>query len=115
MFIEDNLNDAEPPQVQPWMPRQLKSFQTESQISFEQDTSRMLTLLNLNTSDRPGLLSLIGQAFAENKLRLHNARVATAGAEARDIFSITDRDNQPINDPSWQETIATSIKDKLDG
>jgi len=114
LFIEDNLNDAEPPQGQPRMPRQLKSFQTGSQISFEQDESRMLTLLKLQTSDRPGLLSLIGQAFAENQLRLYNARIATAGAEARDTFAITDRANQPINDPAWLQAIASSIKSKLD-
>jgi [protein-PII] uridylyltransferase len=113
-YIEENLNSAEPPQGQPRMPRRLKSFQTASQITFEQDDARMATLLTLQTSDRPGLLSLIGQAFAENDLRLHNARISTAGAEARDTFAITDRNNQPITDEAALDAIAASLKSSLD-
>ena len=113
-YIEENLNSSEPPQGQPRIPRHLKSFQKASRISFEQDTSRMHTLITLQTSDRPGLLSLIGQAFAENKLRLYSARIATAGAEARDTFAITDRDNHPITDSVTLEAIAASIKSRLD-
>ena len=74
----------------------------------------MFTMLQLKTSDRPGLLSKVGQAFAANKLRIHNARIATAGAEARDTFAITDRENHPITDPERLDTIAASLKDILD-
>jgi [protein-PII] uridylyltransferase len=114
LFIEENLNSAEPPQGQPRMPRQLKNFQTASEISFTQDDSRHVTLLTLQTSDRPGLLSLIGQAFADHTLRLYNARIATAGAEARDTFAVTDRDNQPIMDPARLDAIAAAIRVRLD-
>lgn len=114
IYIEENLNSAEPPQGQPRMPRQLKSFQTASQISFEQDATRHITLMALQTSDRPGLLSLIGQAFAENRLRLINARIATAGAEARDTFAITDRDGQPISEQQKLDELADVIRIKLD-
>ena len=114
LYIEDNLNDEEPPQGQPRMPRRLKTFQTPSQISFDQDDGRQLTLLNLQTSDRPGLLSLVGQAFAANRLRLYHARIATAGAEARDTFAVTDQDSQPITDPVRLEAIADSVKSVLD-
>jgi [protein-PII] uridylyltransferase len=113
-FLQDGLNSAEPPQGGLRIPRQLQSFQVPSEISFEQDTNRMFTLLQLKTSDRPGLLSKVGQAFASNKLRLHNARIATAGAEAHDTFAITDREDQPITDPEELKIIAGSIKTILD-
>jgi len=113
-FLEDGLNSAEPPLGQPRIPRQLKSFQMPSQIDFEQDESRRVTLLILKTSDRPGLLSLVGQAFAANKLRLHFARIATAGAEAQDTFAVTDRDDQPITEPQRLQTIADAIRERLD-
>ena len=96
------------------MPRQLKSFQMPSEVSFIQDHNRMVTLLKLKTSDRPGLLSMVGQAFAANQLRLHNARIATAGAEAQDTFAITDREDQPISEPARLAAIAESIKQILD-
>ena len=113
-FLEDGLDNTDTPQGALRMPRQLKSFQMPSEISFEQDKNRMVTLLQLKTSDRPGLLSKVGQAFASNKLRLHNARIATAGAEARDTFAISDRKDQPITDPEQLARIAASIKEILD-
>ena len=70
--------------------------------------------MRLDTSDRPGLLSLVGQAFAANELRLHTARIATAGAEAQDTFAITDREDQPITDPQQLAAIAESIRSILD-
>ena len=113
-YLEDGLNSAEPPQGGLRIPRQLKSFQMPSKIDFTQDDGRMVTLLQLKTSDRPGLLSMVGQAFAANELRLHNARIATAGAEAQDTFAITDRQDHPITDPKRLAVIAESIKQILD-
>jgi len=113
-FLEDGLNSSEPPLGAPRMPRQLKSFQMPSQIRFEQDETRMVTLLMLLTSDRPGLLSMVGQVFAAGKLRLHYARIATAGAEAQDTFAITDREDQPISDPERLAAIAEALRSKLD-
>jgi [protein-PII] uridylyltransferase len=114
-YLEDALNGAGAPQGRPRIPRQLKSFQMPSEVSFSQDENRMVTLLNLKTSDRPGLLSLVGQAFAANHLRLHHARIATAGAEAQDTFAVTDRSDHPITDPETLARIAGAIREKLDG
>lgn len=113
-YLEEGLNDQEIKQGQPRMPRQLKSFQMPSEISFDQDETRAVTWLILKTSDRPGLLSLVGQSFAANKLRLHTARIATAGAEAQDAFAITERDGKRIADPDRLAAIAESIRAVLD-
>ena len=113
-FIEEQLNSSEPPSGRPRIPRQLQSFQMPSQISFEQDETRMVTWLMLKTSDRPGLLSLVGQAFAANRLRLHNARIATAGAEAQDAFAITDLEDQLITDPDRLTAISQTLRGILD-
>ena len=114
LHLEEGLNSAETRLGQPRIPRQLKSFQMPSEICSEQDDTRIVTWLELKTSDRPGLLSLVGQAFAANRLRLHIARIATAGAEAQDSFAITDRDDQPITDTQQLDAIAASIRDILD-
>ena len=114
LHLEEGLKSAEARPGQPRIPRQLKSFQMPSEINFEQDDARVVTWLELKTSDRPGLLSLVGQAFAANRLRLHIARIATAGAEAQDTFAITDRDDQPITDARQLHAIAASIRDILD-
>lgn len=113
-YLEDALNGRELPTGRQRIPRQLKQFQVPSEVDFEQDEQRVVTWLTLRTSDRPGLLSLVGQAFAGNRLRLHSARIATAGAEAQDSFAITDRDDQPITDPQQLAAIAESIHRVLD-
>ncbi|MDJ0738402.1 MAG: [protein-PII] uridylyltransferase [Gammaproteobacteria bacterium] len=114
LYLEEELADTAPRHSQPRIPRQLKSFQMPSEVAFEQDENRVVTWLELKTSDRPGLLQLVGQAFADNELRLHTARIATAGAEAQDSFAITDRDDQPITDRDRLDAIARSIRDILD-
>lgn len=113
-YLESGLNEDDLPRGQPRIPRQLQSFRIPTEVTFEQDESRMVTLMTLKTSDRPGLLSLIGRAFSANSLRLHTARIATAGAEARDTFGFTDENDQPITDSQWLENIANSIRDLLD-
>ncbi len=113
-YVEEQLNGSEPPTGRPRIPRQLQSFQMPSEVTFDQDETRMVTWLALKTSDRPGLLSLVGQAFAANQLRLHNARIATAGAEAQDTFAITDREDQPITDADRLAAIGESIREILD-
>ena len=48
------------------------------------------------TRDRPGLLSRIAGALTSCGIRLQNAKIATYGERAEDIFFITDRDKKPL-------------------
>jgi [protein-PII] uridylyltransferase len=115
LYLEESLAHAELPNQPPRIPRQLKSFQMPSEVRFEQDEQRHVTLLTLKTSDRPGLLSLVGQVFADNRLRLHSARIATAGAVAQDTFAITDKRDQPVLEAAQLAHIERGIKARLDG
>jgi [protein-PII] uridylyltransferase len=109
---------AEPASFDPGItrrtPRQLKHFETPTEIVFEQDQANRRTELRLRASDRPGLLSRVGQAFAECAVSLDNARIATLGAVAEDTFYITDRDNRPITDPQQLAALATAIRRRLE-
>lgn len=100
------------PTVSRRMPRQLKHFRIPTQVEFVEDPSHQLTILKLQTGDRPGLLSQIGMVFAACSIWLHTAKIATIGAKAEDIFFISDKHNQPISDPQQladlkQQLIAT--------
>jgi [protein-PII] uridylyltransferase len=46
--------------------------------------------------DRPGLLSAIGWALADCKVRLQNAKIATFGERAEDVFFLTDASNRAL-------------------
>ena len=102
------------PTVSRRIPRQLKHFATPTQIEFLQDPGEQSTIMKLATSDRPGLLSKIGHAFADCDIWLHTAKIATIGAMAEDIFFITDNDNRPLTEPEQFEQLKQALLKLLD-
>lgn len=113
--IQEEIQHEEAPArpVRTGLPRANKSFKVKTRIDFEQDEARQHTLLRLYTADRPGVLSRIGQVFQEHNIRLHNARIATFGERAEDVFCITHPDNRPLTDPAVQENLRQAILDAL--
>ncbi len=89
--------------------RQLKFMNVKTDISFEQDKKGLRTVLKIRTTDRPGLLSRIGQAFSDCGIRLHNARIATFGVIAEDTFIITDQNNLALTEQSQFENLKKRI------
>ncbi len=89
--------------------RHVKYFDIRTQVNFETEPESRMTLLELITADHPGLLSKVGQAFIECRVLLENARITTIGAQAEDLFFITDIDHKPIMDLDKQQQIRTSI------
>ncbi|GAB4359504.1 MAG: [protein-PII] uridylyltransferase [Gammaproteobacteria bacterium] len=102
------------PEIRRRIPRQLKHFTMPSEIHFSFDESNQRTVLELYTSDRPGLLSSVGRAFAECGVRLKNAKIATFGARAEDFFYITDHENRPIEDEKTKQCLVEKIRAYLD-
>jgi [protein-PII] uridylyltransferase len=100
--------------VQRRVPRQLKHFSVPTRIDFYQDESNRRTIMQLVTSDRPGLLAEIGLAFARCGITLHNAKISTVGAEVADTFFITDHDGSPLYDPARLRCLERGIYDQLD-
>ncbi len=106
--------DQAVPTIQRRIPRQLKHFSMPSEIHFSLDEPNNRTVLELFTSDRPGLLSSVGKAFAECGVRLKNAKIATFGARAEDVFYITDHKNQPLDDAVQFQCLTDAIHRYLD-
>ncbi|MBL6751524.1 MAG: [protein-PII] uridylyltransferase [Nevskia sp.] len=77
-------------------PQRLKHFNTPTIVNFSQDTAHKRTILELVTSDQPGLLSMIGRVFHKRGILLDAAKINTIGARAEDVFFVTDRQHQPI-------------------
>jgi [Protein-PII] uridylyltransferase len=101
--------DARPAPVRRTLSRQLKHFNTPTQILFSVDEPNQRTVMELITADRPGLLSGVGQAFVDSGVRLQGAKVATIGARAEDVFFITDQENQPLRDEQQLECLRKAI------
>ena len=94
--------------------RRMKNFDLPTQSSFSNDYTPGLSVLEVIAPDIPGLLSIIGKIFFENKIRLHNAKISTMGERVEDVFFITDREDRVITDPTKINIIENQIKSELD-
>ena len=59
--------------------------------------------------DQPGLLHKVAACLRDHRVAMINARIATFGERAEDVFFITDRDGQPIEDADRLDKLATAI------
>ncbi|MBC8210161.1 MAG: [protein-PII] uridylyltransferase [Gammaproteobacteria bacterium] len=96
------------------MPRQLKSFNSPSQINFSQDILNHRTILEVITVDRPGLLYAIANKIAEVDLQVTHAKISTLGEKVEDIFYLTDEKNRAITNPETLDLLRQKILSHLD-
>ncbi len=95
-------------------PHQYRHFPIKTHIEFKPDELDRRTVMELITTDRPGLLSHISQAFTDCGVRLMNAKIGTLGARAEDVFYITDRNNQPLTGDEQRACLTSAIHKYLD-
>jgi len=99
--IRAELLKAEPEQTPlPTSVDQRKAirFPIEPEITFLSDLQNRWTVIDLMARDQPGLLAKIGKILLKRRLQIKNARVATFGARAEDIFYIVDQAGHAIED-----------------
>ena len=94
--------------------RQLKHFNTRTQVNFSHDAHGQRTIMELVTGDRPGLLCQIGRAFMDCDITLQNAKIATIGERVEDVFFITDAESQSLNDPARLDELRATLISYLD-
>ena len=81
------------------IPRAQKHFKVETIISFSRVAESGITRMHIETSDRPGLLSVIARTFIQCNLSIHSAKISTAGETAIDYFDITQENTYtPLSD-----------------
>jgi [protein-PII] uridylyltransferase len=95
------------------IPRRLRHFTIKPEVRFSDDPDRGGTVMHLDCSDQPGLLSRVSAAIFTAGSQVHNARIATFGERVEDIFLISDSDHQPLTN-SAREKLAQSIIEQLE-
>jgi len=78
-------------------------------VSLVDDASDTATVVEVRAHDAPGLLWRVGRALGECGLDVRAARVETLGAEAVDVFYVTDGDGKPLGDGNLRRTIVHSV------
>ena len=86
-------------------PRYLRHFRIRPVIGFDL-AGNGRTTLSLVCNDRPGLLADVARVLRDQGLRVHDARIATFGERAEDVFQITSTDaaghDRPLDEPRQQ-------------
>ena len=82
-------------------------FSTPVEVRVSHDATNQRTVLELVAGDRPGLLAQIGKLFVEQNVRLRNAKIATLGERAEDVFFVTTEDNRPLDEAAAQRLVSS--------
>ncbi|TAL59127.1 MAG: [protein-PII] uridylyltransferase [Legionella sp.] len=96
--LTQHLADTEklPPVSKKRLSRALAHFNVSTQINYHDDEPNHHTRMFLITTDRPGLLATISRVFLTQNIHLLNAKIATAGERAEDMFYIINSQSEPL-------------------
>ncbi|MCB1646298.1 MAG: [protein-PII] uridylyltransferase, partial [Pseudomonadales bacterium] len=95
-------------------PRLLKQFDVKTEVSISNDLINDLTMLEVTTPDRPGLLSVVANIFIELGIVLQSAKITTLGERVEDVFYIVDQNHQAIRNQALCETLQKRLCEELD-
>ena len=98
--------------VQRKLPRRLRPFVSAPKIVFGTARSGTVTSLDLECTDRPGLLSQLASAMVDCDIRIHDAMIATFGDRVEDTFLVTDKLNRPL-DEEMRSKLVIAINQRL--
>ena len=95
-------------------PRKMKSFVVPTETSMSLDEIKNVSVLEVSTPDRPGLLARLGRIFVSFNVELQAAKIQTLGERVEDVFFITDDQQQALTDPKLCNALQRAICDELD-
>ncbi|MGD8615868.1 MAG: [protein-PII] uridylyltransferase [Gammaproteobacteria bacterium] len=94
-------------------PRRMRHFKVATEVLFHIDEGNQRTIVELFATDYPGLLSRVGRVFHGCGVQLQNAKIATFGSQAEDVFYVTRHGGGPLT-PSEQSELRQQLVAALD-
>ncbi len=105
-----NNTDATPASLS--SSRKHKYFTSPTVVSFKNVNDNNATRVKIETIDRTGVLINIAKTFVDNKIRLLNARITTAGEKAIDHFVISTMQDTALSDEQ-KKNLKQQLKELL--
>lgn len=109
-FLTDNYSDI----IKRRIPRQLKYFASATRTSIHNDTSKIHTVLEVISPDRPGFLARLARIFVEYNISVVTAKITTLGERVEDVFFITNENGGRLSDPEICQQLQDAICTQLD-
>ena len=94
--------------------RTLRSFLSPTEVTFIEDSNRNLTIMELSSPDRPGLLARVGQIMADNNISIQGAKIQTLGERVEDVFFLTTQQGDRLADDAVCERLREQVCTALD-
>ena len=94
--------------------RTLRSFLSPTEITFIEDKGRNLTIMEISSPDRPGLLAQIGQILDRSDIAIQAAKIQTLGERVEDVFFLTNSDGNRLDDDATCEDLRIELCEALD-
>ncbi|MBX3710952.1 MAG: [protein-PII] uridylyltransferase [Lysobacter sp.] len=95
-------------------PRHLRHFRISPRIGLETTADGRHTQLSLICTDRPGLLADVAHVLRRQRVRVQDARIATFGERAEDLFLIASASDSALDDAQCA-ALRDALRDALDG
>lgn len=96
------------------IPRVIKLFPVPTRVTFTQDQFNNHTLVEVITTDRPGVLSRIAQVFVTCQVCVKKAKIATFGSRVEDVFFVTDYSNHALYSSEQLDCLRDKFSELLD-
>ena len=94
--------------------RTLRSFLSPTEITFIEDEGRNLTIMEISSPDRPGLLAQIGQILDRSNIAIQAAKIQTLGERVEDVFFLTNTKGNRLDDAATCELLRVELCEALD-
>ena len=94
--------------------RTLRSFLSPTEITFIEDEGRNLTIMEISSPDRPGLLAQIGQILDRSNIAIQAAKIQTLGERVEDVFFLTNTNGNRLDDAATCEHLRVELCEALD-
>ena len=94
--------------------RTLRSFLSPTAITFIEDEGRNLTIMEISSPDRPGLLAQIGQILDRSNIAIQAAKIQTLGERVEDVFFLTNTNGNRLDDAATCELLRVELCEALD-
>ncbi|GAA4866514.1 [protein-PII] uridylyltransferase [Luteimonas vadosa] len=96
------------------LPSHLRHFRIPPNIGFSASPDGRATVVSLVCTDRPGLLADVAHTLRQQGLRVYDARIATFGERAEDVFRVGDVDGKALGQ-ARQEQLREALLARIDG
>jgi [protein-PII] uridylyltransferase len=85
-----------------------------SRVLIDNTSSQVCTVIEIRTTDRPGLLYRITRALSECQLDIQRSIITTEAYGVVDVFYVTDLEYNKIYDPAQRLNIEQTILNAID-